>query len=62
MPVEFSLEPDMHSNILSFPLGVYSLLKRSKHEDGLSAQKQTLEFDEDGSHAVSIYNKRTSEC
>jgi len=29
-PVEFSAEPDTNTSILSFPLGVYSFLKRSK--------------------------------
>ena len=47
-PIEFSAEPDMRTDVLSFPLGVYSFLKRSKHEGG--------------SRAISISNKRTSEC
>ena len=43
-PIEFSAEPDMRTDVLSFPLGVYSFLKRSKHEGG--------------SRAISISNKR----
>ena len=47
-PVEFSAEPDTSTSVLSFLLGVYSFLKRSK------TQKW--------SRAVSNSKKRTSEC
>ena len=33
-PVKFSIEPDTRTNVLSFPLGVYSFLKEEKREDG----------------------------
>ena len=29
-PVEFSAEPDTHTSVLSSPLGVHSIIKRSK--------------------------------
>ena len=45
-------EPDTSTNVLSFLLAVYSLLKPCKNE----AKR------ENSSHAVSISNKRTSEC
>ena len=34
--VEFSAEPDTCINVLSFPLGVYSFLKRSKMQKQFS--------------------------
>ena len=48
-PVEFSAEPDTRTSVLASPLGVHSIIKRSKTR-------------ENGSRAVSISNKRTSEC
>ena len=32
-----SAEPDTHTSLLSFPFGVYSFLRQSKHKDGSRA-------------------------